>query len=82
MIAFKHRKVYNDVYNNDYYLLLFEQVCEKYGGLGEAFGLQDPNKINLFWNDFWYSLPDSQSIRREPFYAICELAEGDYLNGE
>jgi hypothetical protein len=82
MIASEHRKVYNEVYSNDYYVSLFEQVCEKYGGLGESFGLQDPEKINSFWNDFWYALPDTKSIRRAPFGEICDLAEGDYLIGE
>ena len=82
MIAFEHRRVYNKVYECDYYIDLFEQICEKYGGLGETFGLQNEEKINSFWNDFWYALPDSRSIHREPFDEICELAEGDYLNGE
>ena len=75
----KHRSVYSQVYDEDYYLDIFERVCENYGGLGNCFALQDPLKINNFWNDFWYELPDSKHIHRNPFYDICDLAEGDYL---
>lgn len=79
MIAFEHRKVFNLVYENQYYTDILENVSKDFGGPGNAFGLQDPEKICSFWNKFWYSLPDSKSIHREPFYQICDLAEGEYL---
>jgi hypothetical protein len=26
-------------------------------------------------NDFWFALPDTNAVRREPFFALCDLAE-------
>lgn len=81
-IAHEHRKVYDEVYKNQYYLDLFERVCLKNGGLGESYALQNPEKICSFWNTFWFGLPDSRSIHRHPFNLICDLAEGGYIQGE
>ena len=74
-----HRQAYNFVFENDYYLEIFEQVCENYGGAGESYALQDLEKICSFWNNFWFELPDNNSIHRNPFDEICALAEGSYL---
>jgi hypothetical protein len=82
MIDSEHRKVFNSVYENHYYVDLLETLSEDFGGPGNSFGLQDPEKICSFWNRFWYSLPDNKSIHREPFYQICDLAEGEYLHME
>ena len=75
----RHRQVYTLVFENDYYLEIFERVCDKYGGPGESFGLQDLEKICSFWNNFLYMLPNSTSIHRKPFDEICDLAEVSYL---
>jgi hypothetical protein len=77
-----HRQTYTLVFENDYYLELFNRICESYGGPGESFGLQDPEKICSFWNKFWFQLPDNQVVHRKPFDEICALAEGSYLMPE
>jgi len=78
-LAVEHRRVFDEIYENQYYLETFDRICQKFGGAGESFGLQDPEKINSFWNAFWYDLPDNVSIHRKPFYSVCDLAEGSYL---
>lgn len=35
----------------------------------------DDKKIVLMINDFWEALPDSPSIRRPPFFQVCDIAE-------
>ena len=34
-----------------------------------------PEKLHTLWEEFWWQLPDSSSIRRDPFFLICELCE-------
>ena len=32
-------------------------------------------KLNALWEEFWWKLPDTKVIRREPFFMICDLCE-------
>ena len=59
------------IYSNEYYVKLWEQV--KNGR--DITGLSDEELCTML-NDFWYILPDSMSIQREPFNALCGLCEG------
>ena len=59
------------IYSNDYYVKLWEQV--KNGR--DITGLSDEDLCTML-NDFWYILPDSLSIHRAPFNALCDLCEG------
>ena len=58
------------IYSNDYYVKLWEQV--KNGR--DITGLSD-EELCMMLNDFWYILPDSLSIHRAPFNALCDLCE-------
>ena len=59
------------IYSNDYYVSRWEQV--KNGR--DITGLSDEDLCTML-NDFWYILPDSLSIHRAPFNALCDLCEG------
>ena len=59
------------IYSNDYYVNLWEQV--KNGR--DIKGLSDEELCTML-NSFWYILPDSLSIHRAPFNALCDLCEG------
>lgn len=73
----QHKLAVNLIYQKDYYVSRFEKVAAH--SAEKVFDLVDEKKICIFWNDFWFSLPDSGNIRRDPFFLICDLAEGAYL---
>jgi hypothetical protein len=37
-------------------------------------------KLHALWEEFWWQLPDSPSIRVEPFFMICDLCEDPDLD--
>ena len=59
------------IYSNEYYVKRWEQV--KNGR--DITGLSDADLCTML-NAFWIILPDSMSIQRDPFYALCDLCEG------
>lgn len=59
-----HEEVLKDVYREDYYINLLPKT--------EPETIEEMMK---FWHDFWWNLPDSGSIRREPFFKVCDIAE-------
>ena len=64
----------------DYYQDLFDDTLDAFGLTPDSVvKMTDPEEIYSFWNGFWNRLPDSKAIRREPFFSVCDLAEGDYL---
>lgn len=73
-----HKLVLERVLAYDYFVYLLTAVQKTYP---DHEHLTDPNEICMFWNEFWGKLPDSPSIRRDPFFDICEMAEGSYLEG-
>ena len=62
------------VYENDYYINIFEYVKGK-----DYPELDTPRDIINLWDDFWFALPDNKSIHRTPFYQICDIAECKYI---
>jgi len=75
-----HVSVIDKVFMKDYYVSIFSRVLEsKNMSLEQLVDMNDPEAICTFWNVFWFALPDSMNIRREPFFEICDLAEGSYL---
>ena len=64
------------IYSNNYYVDLWEQA--KNGR--DITGLRD-EELCMMLNDFWAILPDSMSIHREPFNALCDLCEGTSVLG-
>lgn len=75
VIQQKHKELIEAVLAYDYYVTLFNQVKAS-SEIDES----DPQSITDFWNDFWFALPDSPAIHREPFNRICDIAEGNYLD--
>ena len=77
----KHKAVITEIFSHDYYVERFLRVVtRKYPNTNER--IEDEtnlSKICSFWNEFWFELPDSPSIHCGPFYMICDLAEGSYL---
>ena len=68
-----HAHCIEQVILNNYYTDIANQLLEQFGEP------ETPEEIVLFWQRFWESLPDSKSIRRDPFYLICDIAE-NYMN--
>lgn len=68
-----HRMAIGQIYSKDYYVEVF-QKCASYN-TEKVYNYTDETQITSFWNKFWFSLPDSKSIRRDPFFLICDLAE-------
>jgi len=77
-IVEKHLQCINDVLNYDYYVSRFKLIANQYHPLE----MTDCGAIHTFWNEVWFSLPDSPVIHRHPFNLICDLAEGSYLEPE
>lgn len=57
------------IYDNSYYVTLFERVC----GDPTSFPT-NPRAIQLL-NEFWFRLPDNQSIRTPVFFQLCDVIE-------
>lgn len=71
-----HKLVLERVLAYDYFVYILSAVQKTYP---ECENYTDPNQICVFWNEFWGQLPDTPTIRRDPFYDICDMAEGSYL---
>lgn len=68
------------ILDNDYYVSLYNKVLERHGvTIGDVSDeCITPTEAITICHTFWTVLPDSKSIRREPFYKLCELAEYIY----
>jgi len=66
-----------DIFKNRYYLQVLDHVLAKSNMTVADIGLNKISDKNLvyMWNDFWETLPDTSSIRREPFFKLCDLCE-------
>jgi hypothetical protein len=72
-----HKMLINQIYNQDYYVPTFEK-CASFD-VDKVYNYTNEELICSFWSDFWYHLPDTPNIRRTPFFLVCDLAEGEYL---
>lgn len=65
------------IIDNDYYVKLYSAALKRHGmtadGVDEA-EFTDAKLVDMA-NTFWFALPDSPSIRREPFFQLCNIAE-------
>jgi hypothetical protein len=59
------------IYDNDYYVDLFERVCASPRTLHT-----DPDALRML-NDFWFRLPDNMSIRTPVFFQLCDIIEDE-----
>lgn len=65
---------------NDYYTRIWDGVLKVMGmdRSGVSANAHDTDKLRSFVFEFWAALPDSMSIRREPFFELCDLCEQDF----
>lgn len=64
------------IYEQDFYVSIWESVAHK-----QPITELEKRDILKPFQDFWNTLPDTPYIRREPFFAICDLAE-EYMFGD
>lgn len=64
--------VVRQIYADGYYTHLWEQIWKTLPG--PLATLEAPVAYKVF-QDFWDALPDVSSIRRGPFFAVCDMAE-------
>ena len=73
-------KVQDAIYKEEYYVSLYEAAL-RHNNMSVASidqsEFSDQQLITMM-NDFWSLLPDSPSIRREPFFALCDICEEIY----
>ena len=70
-----HKSTINRVVDENYYLEHFQEVSKRYP---EIHLESDPRVIQDFWDEYWFSLPDTPEIHDNTvFYDICDLAAGD-----
>lgn len=70
-------KLQEQVFSEDYYIHLYTHALKTYGMTTEGVtaGEYEDAKIVNMANSFWFTLPDSMAIRRQPFYLLCDIAE-------
>lgn len=69
-IAMMSSQVAIAVYANDYYVRAFEHLLN-----GRTLASMSYAEHVMLWHLFWEALPDSRSIRRTPFWDVCNIAE-------
>lgn len=74
-----HQQCIADIEAYDYFQHVYARLYEIYETYGDPKDLTEPSTICEFWNDFWMRLPDHMAIHRQPFFLICDLAEGSYI---
>ena len=70
----------SQIHEKDYYISLYHQALIKHNmsiASIDQHEFSDKQLVKMF-NDFWIALPDSMSIRREPFFELCDLCEEIY----
>jgi hypothetical protein len=70
-----HRKLFNEIYDNKYFIESFEKVCMNFDGSGNAYALQDEKVIRLFWFEFLCSLEKLKDV--EIFNKITNMSSID-----
>lgn len=65
------------VFANDYYTSIYLSALGKHGMSVDSVkaGRHSDAEIVRVANTFWEWLPDTSAIRREPFFALCDIAE-------
>lgn len=65
------------IYSYDYYVSRYEATLKQRGmtKVDVEKQLYSDSQLWEMWSDFWFCLPDSKVIRREPFFEICNLCE-------
>jgi hypothetical protein len=77
-IIARHNQLILDIVKEEYYVATYKWTSENRVDKTPPHEMTDLKQICLFWNDFWFLLPDSPVIHRHPFSDVCYLAEGEY----
>lgn len=74
-------KLSDEIYRLDYYTDLWYNIVQNFD-----FETATEYEICDILNKFWFALPDSPAIRRDPFFKLCDLSERifdeDLYNGD
>lgn len=78
----KSASVQLQIFAEDYYTQRYQECLKKTGitRIDVEKKLCSSDKLHSLWEAFWWSLPDSPSIRREPFFSICDICESYELD--
>ena len=65
------------VHSEGYYTDRFYRLLTKHKMSPESICryMHDDKALVAMWNDFWFALPDSPSIRHGAFFPLCDLCE-------
>lgn len=71
------RDLQEHIMNEDYFHDVYEIALANAGmnKRGVAYSSYTNEALNNMLNNFWFELPDTQTIRREPFFRLCELCQ-------
>jgi hypothetical protein len=64
-----------NIHSSDYYLNAFNYVLALHGMTVETLAERADAELVSMWNAFWMNLPDNPTIRRAPFFEMCDLCE-------
>lgn len=67
-------ELHNKILDENYFVDLYKRVLFQCGNIED----QTDEELIGMWNGFWEYLPDDKSIRRPPFFELCDLAEEIY----
>lgn len=67
----------DQVIKENYYVDLYQRALKAYNMTQEDiknFAYNDAKIVDMT-NSFWFELPESPAVRRDPFWALCNIAE-------
>lgn len=69
----------SQIFSGDFYRNRYVACLKKHGMTSEGIEKKEYSnaKLHTLWEEFWWQLPDSPSIRVEPFFLICDLCEDE-----
>jgi hypothetical protein len=76
-ISRKSVALQDKVFRESYYISIYNVVLKENSMTSDSINRHEhaDTKLIKMWNDFWILLPDSSSIRRVPFFELCDLCE-------
>jgi len=69
-----HRKLFHEMYDNNYFIDRFEKVCMDFDGMGNSYALQDKRTIRLFWFEFLCEIPNKKLSNMDLFNKIANVS--------
>lgn len=65
------------IFAYDYYVALYRQVLQACNVSEQDISthMLSSDKLQRVFNKFFFALPDTKAIRRDPFFYLCDLCE-------